>query len=339
MSNKFSILTKYIIFWLILGFALIGCIVIATYQLYNWFLFEKAKAVAEQVIIFRQWTASYGGIWTKDKYDNKFGYLVKAQNNKTDLYSTKENLIKEENYTNFYLHNPALATRELSNISQKNLKEYGWIFKVVSDRPISPQGTPDKFEREAIKTLRKEKKEELGKFIKDGFLNFSSYKYRYVKVIRVKKGCLKCHGTPEDLDPRFEQAILDKYGPTAKRGMNYKEGDIRGVISVTIFPDFRGTAAQFLKPVPENFFLLVILVTIIFMTFGSFVAVYWMITRIKELRDAARNISIGKLEVDLGVKGLDESKVKDELTQVAIALERLRISTKILIERFKNRKK
>ncbi|WP_457755561.1 c-type heme family protein [Thermodesulfatator indicus] len=339
MTNKFSILTKYIAFWIILGLGLIGCTIVTIYQLYTWFLYEKAKTVAEQVIMFRQWTASYGGIWTKDKYDNHFGYLLKASNEKTSLLSTNENLIGEEVNTIFYLHNPALATRELSSLSEKKAKEFRWIFKVVSDRPISPQGIPDQFEREAIKTLRKEKKEELGKFIKDGFFNFSSYKYRYVKVIRVKKGCLKCHGTPEELDPRFKQAILDKYGPTAKRGMNYKEGDIRGVISVTIFPNFKGTFAHFLRPAPENFFLLTIFLTVIFMTFGSFVAVYWMITRIKQLRDAARNISIGKLEVDLGVKGLDENKVKDELTQVAIALEKLRISTKILSERFKNRKK
>ncbi|OAG28000.1 c-type heme family protein [Thermodesulfatator autotrophicus] len=338
MSNKLSILTKYIFFWIILGLGLVGCTIVTIYQLYNWFLYEKAKTVAEQIIMFRQWTASYGGIWTKDKYEKQFGYLLKANNEKTNLYTTKENLITEEFNTNFYLHNPALATRELSNISQKKLKEYKWIFKVVSDRPISPEGKPDQFEKMAIQKLKDENKEELGTLLKDGFFNFKSYRYRYVKVLKVKKGCLKCHGTTEKIDPRFKQAIIEKYGPSAERGMNYKEGDLRGIISVTIFPDFKGTTAHFFRPAPENFFLLAIFLTVLFMTLGSFVVVYWMVIRIKQIRDAARNISIGKLDVDLGVKGLDEEKVKDELTQVAIALERLRISTKILIERFKKRK-
>ncbi|GEM_PF-617790 len=338
MHNKFSILTKYIIFWIILGVGLIGCTIVTIYQLYTHTLYQQAKKVAEQVIIFRQWTASYGGIWTKDKYDPKFGYLLRANSPETTLYSTKDSLIANEQNNNFYLHNPALATRELSKISERFFGKYGWSFRVVSDRPISPEGKPDNFEKEAIIKLKQSKQEELGQLYRKGIFDFQSYRYRFVKVIRVRKGCLTCHGTPDKQNPKLREAIIAKYGKRAQIGMNYKEGDVRGVISVTIFPDVKAVAAHFLKPTPGNFFLLVIFLEVIFVTLGSFVVVYWMINRIKKLRDAARQISIGKLDIDLGVKGLDESEVKDELSQVAIALERLRISTKILIERFKKKR-
>ncbi|MEM4407092.1 MAG: methyl-accepting chemotaxis protein, partial [Candidatus Methanomethylicaceae archaeon] len=51
--------------------------------------------------------------------------------------------------------------------------------------------------------------------------------YRYAKPLFVEKGCLKCHGNPEDAP----KEVIEKYGNSA---FGYKEGDVRGIITIKI---------------------------------------------------------------------------------------------------------
>jgi diguanylate cyclase (GGDEF)-like protein len=98
--------------------------------------------------------------------------------------------------------NPAFMTRQISEIAmeQKNVQ-----FHITSLKPIRPQNKPSLIEEKALKEFEKGIKEK-GIFIKKGVKTF----FFYMAPLVTKKSCLNCH---------------------AKQG--YKEGDIRGAISIT----------------------------------------------------------------------------------------------------------
>ena len=287
-------------------------------------LVSQGRSIAQQILIFRKWSASFGGVWTKNKYTSGIGYLMefKTENGTAKAYGTGETLM-DFGETHFYLHNPALATRELSELSKT---EYGWTFKVVSDRYMASQDKPDNWESTAIKEIIKNK-ERGGEF-----WSWDGNKFRFAKAIYVKKGCLKCHGPAEQIPPAIMKALRAKYGDNVDRAINYKVGDLRGIISVTILPPSVLSTAVSLIDI-WNIGALVIA----FLIFWFF-AKKEIIVPIERLTKAAHDISLGKLDVDLGVKGLREESVRDEITKLAIAIERLRASVKIAMERLKRKK-
>lgn len=292
-------------------------------------LIKEGRIIAQQVIIFRRWIAGFGTVWTKDKYNPDTGYLVEiaANNGILKSYRTDEEL-QTLGEVHFYAHNPALATRELSALT--NI-EYGWSFRAASDRYLTPADKPDKWEAEAIKKI----KEELKKGNTSGeYWGWDGDKFRFAKALKVEKGCLKCHGTPDQVDPVFKKAIIAKYGEEAfKRASGYKLGELRGIISITIVPpSLLGTA---MKMIDIWNILALLLAFIIFWYFAK----NEIIKPIEKLTQAAHDISVGKLDIDLGVRGLKEEEVRDEITKLAIAIDRLRASIQIAMERLRKRKK
>ncbi|MBF0318434.1 MAG: DUF3365 domain-containing protein [Nitrospirae bacterium] len=97
--------------------------------------------------------------------------------------------------------NPAYMTRQISEIAKgMNSVE----FHITSLRPIRPENKPTPWEEAALKKFDKGSTEDVAPPAPDGT-------FVYMAPLKVKKTCLKCH---------------------AKQG--YKEGDIRGGISVTV---------------------------------------------------------------------------------------------------------
>jgi diguanylate cyclase (GGDEF)-like protein len=97
------------------------------------------------------------------------------------------------------LVNPAYMTRQLSDIA----KEYaGPQVHITSLNPIRPENAPLPWERPVLDAFQSGEKE---------YGAFSDGVYRYMAPLITQKSCLKCH--------------------TAQ---GYKEGDIRGGISITI---------------------------------------------------------------------------------------------------------
>jgi len=292
-------------------------------------LVREGRIISQQVIIFRRWVSGFGTVWTKDKYNPNTGYLVstEAQNAVLKAYKTDE-ILQNLGTVHFYAHNPALATRELSELT--NL-EYGWSFRAVSDRYLAPTDKPDKWEAKAIKII----KEEFKKGNTSGeYWGWDGDKFRFAKALKVEKGCLKCHGTPDQIDPIFKKAIIAKYGEEAfKRATGYKLGELRGIISVTILPP--GLLSSALEEIDIWNVLALILAFAIFWYFAK----NEIIRPIEKLTQAAHDISVGKLDTDLGVRGLKEEEVKDEITKLAIAIDRLRASIQIAMERLRKRKK
>jgi len=127
--------------------------------------------------------------------------------------------------------------------------------------------------------------------------------------------------------------MVAKYGEEAvKRATGYKEGELRGIISVTILPpSVISTAAGLID------FWNVGALVLAFLIFWYF-AQKEIIKPIERLTKAAHDISLGKLDIDLGVRGLKEEDTKDEITKLAIAIDRLRASIQIAMERLRKKR-
>ncbi len=293
---------------------------------YNSALVNQGRSISQEILIFRKWAAGFGGLWTMNKYSPDTGYLmeVESDNGVVKAFNSEETLGNLSNL-HFYLHNPALATRELSKLSNV---EYGWSFKVVSDRYMAKESKPDSWEKKAISVIKKELPSG-----KDEFWSWDGDKFRFAKAIKVKRACLKCHGTQSEIDPTLYKAMVAKYGEEAvRRATGYKEGDLRGIISVTILPPgVLSTALNFI-----DFWNIGALI-LAFLIFWYF-AKREIITPIERLTKAAHDISLGKLDIDLGVRGMKEEEVKDEITKLAIAIDRLRASIQIAMERLRKKR-
>ncbi|NOX35025.1 MAG: DUF3365 domain-containing protein [Deltaproteobacteria bacterium] len=99
--------------------------------------------------------------------------------------------------------NPAYMTRQVIELA---LKKFGYIGHITSLKPIRPGNKPDDWEAHALKSFERGNNEVSSLAI----INKKKY-MRLIRPLITEKKCLKCH---------------------AKQG--YKEGDIRGGISVAV---------------------------------------------------------------------------------------------------------
>lgn len=174
----------------------------------------QGQAFFEEVILTRKWAANHGGVYVKLKPDMEINpYLLKVPGLKV--------LIVDQDGERYTLKNPALITRELSELAaSKGL----FKFKITSLKPLNPANSPDPFERKALTQFEQ------------GSTVYTEYEqkgdeilYRYMAPLITEKDCLRCHAL-----------------------QGYREGDIRGGISVTI------TATAMQQQLRENTILLVI---------------------------------------------------------------------------------
>ena len=99
--------------------------------------------------------------------------------------------------------NPAYMTRQISEIAAK---QEGTKFHITSLLPVRPENKPTPRERQALEAFQRGDKE-VGQFMGEN----GKAVFFYMAPLITEKSCLKCH---------------------ARQG--YKEGDIRGGISVTL---------------------------------------------------------------------------------------------------------
>jgi HAMP domain-containing protein len=288
----------------------------------------EGRAIANQIKLFRHWVAGYGGVWSKNSYLPTLGYLMAEETKDGVIKTAKGHVIGKEKGTVFYEHNPALATRELSTIAE----ETGIKFRVVSDRPMSPANMPNRWELEAIKKFKKNRN-------LDEIYGFNGGKFYYASPLYVTKACLKCHGKPgEQVSPEIEKALIDKYGQNALRALNYKEGDLRGIITVIIDPN-KTRIPGFLR------YFSWVEITIIVFAFGL---LYFFVRKIivqpiETLTSATEKIAKGRFseaEKELekfSVKELKGFEVKDEISRLAIAIDSLKNSIQLAVKKLKRK--
>ncbi len=109
----------------------------------------------------------------------------------------------------------------------------GHKMKQTSLKVRNPSNAPDEWEERVLKLLESKdysKGVGYGEMIeKDG-----KKIYRYMKPIYVDMACLQCHGERESIRPAIRQYLEMRY--PFDQAFGYKEGDLRGGISISISP-------------------------------------------------------------------------------------------------------
>ncbi|MEN8177195.1 MAG: DUF3365 domain-containing protein [Pseudomonadota bacterium] len=277
---------------------IMAAILVSLYYFKAQVLRNEAQAVASQVVSFRSWVAGSGMVWVDNLSKDFHDFLAKRPDSNGNFYFGK---------------NPALATRELSELANKSAIRA--TFRVTSNDYRQPANAPDEFETVAMEKLQGDKEK---KYIE----GFETGSYRYVQPIYVKKNCLKCHGDPEDAPAE----VIEKYG--AEKAFGYKEGDVRGVISVKL-PDLKilDIAPALVNPFTIGLILLAFVMNLAFTQFS-------LIKRLRSLTASVANIAEGELETEL--KYTEPDKSKDEVDHVAHAIDLLRNSLRVAMRHLNN---
>ena len=151
---------------------------------------SKAKSHFDNIVLTRRWSAQYGGVYV----EKKAGMVSNPYLINPDILD-----VTGKTYT---LKNPALMTREISEIANKGGLFH---FHITSLKPLNPGNAPDPFERSSLEAFEKGKIETV-KMLKEG----EHTVYRYMAPLETEQSCLKCHAI-----------------------QGYKGGEIRGGISVS----------------------------------------------------------------------------------------------------------
>jgi signal transduction histidine kinase len=159
---------------------------------------EEARVQADitfvKDILYRRWNAMHGGV-----------YVPVTEETPPNPYLSHipERDIVTPSGKQLTLMNPAYMTRQVNEIIKE---KYGVRGHITSLNPIRPENAPDPWEKEALYAFRNGKAEASSV----SFINNKEY-FRAMHAFITEKSCLKCH---------------------AKQG--YREGDIRGGISISI---------------------------------------------------------------------------------------------------------
>ncbi|MBP7690249.1 MAG: DUF3365 domain-containing protein, partial [Thermoflexales bacterium] len=235
---------------------------------------QQARILFQQIVLTRAWIAAQpnGGVYSKvEGAVEPNSYLLQVPGLEVNLETTSG--------MTYTLRNPALVTRELSELAAK---QGLYQFHITSLRPFNPDNQPTDWERTALESFeRNETSAALMEKTDQGQV------YRYMAPLRVTEACLRCH---------------------AQQG--YQVGEVRGGISVMIPMSSALTAIR-----TNNQQLLLVGVTAVAMmllVIGVFVRGQ-VSTPLGKLRQAATALAQGDLTQEVNIQS------HDELGQVAAA--------------------
>ncbi len=207
-----------------------------------------------------------------------------------------------------------VMTRGVWDIFEKRFP--GYKFKQATIDPLYPPNKADADELKLIKMFseNKEAKNKEGTMVKDG-----KQFYYFARSITVGEKCLRCHGTPDEA-PKDQ---IEIYG--TENGYDWHKGQIVSTSIVYVPLDKAMATAK--KSATSLFAMgaagIVVLMGVIWFFLSSGV-----VAPLAKLQQKTTQISLGKeLDEDIGVSS------KDEIGDLAKAIDRLRISTAKLLER------
>lgn len=195
--------------------------------------------------------------------------------------------------------NPAWMTRQISELSNRKSRYY---YKITSLKPINPHNAADAFETQALKYFEQHKDKKYYYY-----LSPDKKVFNFMGALKTEPACLACHGY-----------------------QNYKVGDIRGGIRVSMPTDLMQQEIHTIRVQASNSLIfIVILGSGVLFTFFRFVsAVYRHQQKIEEL-----NQSLEKKVVDrtrsLEKMYCHEKYIKDLLKTIANVNELLLASMSI----------
>jgi len=307
MLRKMSLTTQFALVFLV-ALALVGA---ASYlildRIYINQLKSQAETVADNVDAFGSWVAQYGRVWVRDNDKSYLGHLGLLQNEDPAAATPKLTAV------NFYSKNPALAQREFSEVVEHSASPAK--FRLTSHNVMNPGNKPDGFEVGALRRIREGGLSEYFELSPSGF--------RYARAVVHKASCITCHGDPA----AAPNDVKVRYG--TQNGFGFKEGEVAGIISVRLpARSFWDVALNVVGVWQLLMILAAFVIAMLFMRFA-------IVGRLKDLTAATQKISLGK-PGDLSVAKVDP-RSRNELDQLALATERLRISINMAIQRLTKR--
>jgi hypothetical protein len=303
MLRKLSLTTQFALVFL-LAISLVGaaCWLILD-RIYINQLKSQAETVADNVDAFGSWVAQYGRVWVRENDKSYLGHAELLQSE--DAGGTQPRLVP----VNFYSKNPALAQREFSEVIEHSASPAK--FRLTSHNVMNPNNKPDAFEADALQRIRDGKLAEYYEVTPAGF--------RYARAVHHKASCIACHGeaqaAPNDVKVR--------YG--SEHGFGFHEGDVAGIISVRLPARSFWDVALNVAGVWQ--LVMIAAAFVIAMLFMH----YAVVRRLQQITAATQQISLGK-NVDLPV-GRIVNGSRNELDQLTLATERLRVSINMAIQR------
>jgi PAS domain S-box-containing protein len=153
---------------------------------------SKLKAIGEIIETTRQWNISKGGVYIP----------ITPETQPNPYLKIPDRDIVTNHGLELTLINPAYMTRQISEFTLPYTKIR---FHITSLKPKRPNNKPDKWEKKALLSIKKQTDYFFELINKD-----SSQVFRYMYPFAVKAGCLKCHGDE-----------------------GFKIGDLRGGVSIT----------------------------------------------------------------------------------------------------------
>jgi methyl-accepting chemotaxis protein len=260
----------------------------------------QAETVADNVDAFGSWVSQYGRVWVKD--DNR-SYLGQVT-----LLNTADGAPPADQW-HFYSKNPALAQREFSEVVEKSASPAK--FRMTSHNFMNPVNKPDAFESKALDRIRSAHLTEYYEILPDSF--------RYARTLYEKASCLVCHASaasaPND--------VKERYG--VEHGYGFKEGEVAGIISVRLpIRSFWNVASGVIGPIQIALLVSAFIISFLFIQFA-------IVRPLRKLTLAAERISTGQA-ADLGVARIHR-KSGNEVRQLVLAVERLRASMMMAIQR------
>ncbi|WP_417914836.1 c-type heme family protein [Candidatus Electronema sp. JM] len=294
MGRRFSIPLKFFGVFFLTILLVAGAFTATLNNLRQQVSRNEARAVADQVTAFRSWVAQSGMVWVQKLAPGFHDFLDEQTDAKGGV---------------FYGKNPALATRELAAVAQRESARAS--FRVTSDNWRKKDNAPDAFEAAAIARFKGDKTLEFVEQYEGG-------KYRYAQPLLLEQGCLQCHGDPKDA-PR---AVLEKYG--SEKAFGYKVGQVRGIVSVTVPAlGLNDVLKSLANPYALTLLFISLLLNILF--------IRSVVVRLVALTRNAEAIASGKLETVLHYTNPSESN--DELDHLYHAVNLLKRSLVILFKR------
>jgi len=269
-------------------------------NIYQAELRSQAATVVANVEAFGTWVAKHGRVWVKGDSEASFLSKVELQ----DPHQANATSM-------FYSKNPALAQREFSEVVA--LSSSPAKFRMTSHNVMNPINKPDAFESDALA--------EIGANHLTEYARLENGEYRYAKAVFHTAGCISCHGDAA----KAPADVINRYGD--QHGFGFKEGDLAGIISVTIPAESLLTKFRnFVGPIEIALVVCSLLLALWFIRSA-------LISPIKKLTGLAHEVSMGGT-ASISVQDIEQD-TRNEMDRLTVAVARMRNSTYLAIKKMR----
>ncbi|MBN2366358.1 MAG: DUF3365 domain-containing protein [Calditrichaeota bacterium] len=253
-------------------------------------LLTTARSVYKNILITRQWISDHNGVFVHSKPGEKPNPFL------------PQPILLSRTGDTLTLKNPALVTRELSELSQTMGIHFS--FHMASQHFLNPINKPDAFENMALHYFQSGESDQTLKreFYRTEKSN-GHYYFRYFAPLFTHESCLSCHS---------EQG--------------YKVGDLRGGLSILLSID------DFQEAKKDNliFFIFSALAMVGFLSFLIFVALQKSVIRpLKQIEEGAQKIQQDDYNFRIQISQ------KDEIGHLARAFDDMRLRIQDYTSRLK----